>query len=167
MGKSISGENRKLLPTNQCCQSVYRRNTGTNIISRIFPTYRIERKSVNISFIYRIYRAKTVNRLSDTIESSSQHIRRYCYLHWTPGQSCVRILKRHIFCSFEYLNDCLILIQFNDTAHFLCIAFYNKLYDFIIESSLYPFQHNKRSIYIAQSKIFYCHLWSPLMRSFP
>ena len=48
--KSISGENRKLLSTNQSCQSVDRGNSGTDIVSWIFSADRVERKSVHISF---------------------------------------------------------------------------------------------------------------------
>ena len=48
--KSISGENRKLLSTNQSCQSVDRGNSGADIVSWVFSADRVERKSVHISF---------------------------------------------------------------------------------------------------------------------
>ena len=48
--KSISGENRKLLSTNQGGQTINCRNTGIDIVSWIFSADRVERKSVHISF---------------------------------------------------------------------------------------------------------------------
>ena len=41
MGQAVSGENRKLLAADQCGKSVNGRNTGVDIISWIFPCYRV------------------------------------------------------------------------------------------------------------------------------
>ena len=47
--KTVSGKNRKLLSSNQCGQTVDCRDTGADIVSRIFTFYRVKRKSVDIS----------------------------------------------------------------------------------------------------------------------
>lgn len=48
MGKTVSGENRQLLPSDQCGQPVDSRNTCTDIVTGIFSSYRVQGLAVHV-----------------------------------------------------------------------------------------------------------------------
>ncbi len=146
MGKPVSRENRKLLPADQRSKSVNGGNSRADIVSRILSFYRIQRKTVNISVIQGCNRSKSVNRLSDPIERTPQHIRGYRHLHGMSGELRVRIHKGHIFRPLKHLDHCLILVELYDTPHLPDMSVYHKLNDLIKKCILYPFQYNKRSV---------------------
>ncbi len=74
MGKSVSGEDRQLLTADQSSQSVDGRDTGTDIVSRVFTGYRVQRQAVDIQTALCLDLSQSVDGLSDTVEGTSQDI---------------------------------------------------------------------------------------------
>ena len=75
MRKSIAGKDRQLLSTDQSGQTINCRNTCTDIVTRIFTAYRIQRQTIDISLIRRKQWSQSIDRYSDSVKCSSQHIR--------------------------------------------------------------------------------------------
>ena len=110
MRKSVSGEDRQLLTADQGGQSVDCRNSGADIVSRVFPHDRIQRKSIDIPFQLCNDRTQIIDRLSDSIKCPSQHIRGERNLHRMSGQFGVCVLQRHALRSFKDLDHRFVFI---------------------------------------------------------
>ena len=110
MRKSVSGEDRQLLTADQGGQSVDCRNSGADIVSRVFPHDRVERQAVDISFQLGNNGTQIVNGFSDSVECTTQHIRGKCDFHRMSGQSCVCIFQRHVLRAFKDLNHSFVFI---------------------------------------------------------
>ena len=86
--KSVSGEDRKLLTTDQGGQTVNCRNTGMDIVSWIFTGNRVQRQAVDVSVLpQRKIGPSTVDRFSDTVEGTSKDFRGKSDLHRMSGQT--------------------------------------------------------------------------------
>ena len=157
MRQSISRKNGKLLAPDQRRQPVNGRDPCTDIVPGILSLHRVQRQTVYISPVRGHNRSQPVNRFTDPVKGTSQHIRRYRHLHRTSCQLGMGILKRHILRPFKHLDHRLVLIQLNDPSHLLLLSFYCKFHDLIIECVLQAFQHHQRTIYAAQPQIFYRH----------
>ena len=93
MRQSVSREYRKLLPADQCRQTVNRRDSGTDIVSWILPSDRIQRKSVYIPFFCICNRTKSIDRFPDSVKCTSQHFLRYSNFHRMSRKSCMGIIQ--------------------------------------------------------------------------
>ena len=63
------------------------------------------------------------------------------------GQTCMGIAEGHIICSLEYLNNCFVFINFNDTTDFLGSVVHVEFYDFFVGSIFDAFQNYERAVY--------------------
>ena len=144
--KSVSGEDRQLLATNQGSQTVDCRNTGMDIVSWVFTGNRVQRQAVDVSSYLCVNRSHAVDRFSDTVESTSKDFFGKSDLHRMSGQTGMGIGKRHARGSLKYLNNGFVFVYSNDTSQFFLIAVYGKFYDFLVGSIFYTFQNNQRAI---------------------
>ena len=97
VGKSVPGEDRKLLPADQGGQSVDGGDAGADIVSRVLSAHRVERQAVHVPLQGGDDGAQVVDGLADAVEGAAQHIRGERDLHRMPGELRVCILKRHVF----------------------------------------------------------------------
>ena len=93
--KSVSGENRQLLSTNQGGQTVDCRDTGMDIVSWVFTGNRVQRQAVDVSSYLCVNRSHAVDRFSDTVKGTSQDFLGKSDLHRMSGQTGMGIGKRH------------------------------------------------------------------------
>ena len=149
MRETVSGKYWKFLTTNQSSQTIDRGDSCVDIVSRVFTFHRIQRKSVDIKAYLRSDLAQTVDRLSDTIEGTSEDLLGKTDLHWMPCKACVCIAQGHVVCSLKNLDNSFVLIDFYDTADLLCSVIHVKFYDLFIGCVFYPFQNYQRAVYLA------------------
>ena len=81
MWKSGCREDRQLLSTYQCVQSVNSRYTCLDKLFRIASGCRIHRKSVDVTSLIRQDLRASVDRATQSVKDTSQHIFRYTKLH--------------------------------------------------------------------------------------
>ena len=146
MGKPVSGEDRKLLPADQCGQSIDRRDAGMDIVPRILTADRVERKPVYIPLQSRDDGAEIVDGLSDAVEGAPQHIRGECDLHGMSGQLRVCILQGHILGALEDLDHSPVLVDLHDTPDLSLGAVHDEFHDLIVEGVLYALQRDQRAV---------------------
>ena len=92
VGKAVAGEDRKLLAPDQRSKAVDCRDSGTDIISRIFSCNRIERLSVHIPSQIGYNIPQTVDRLSDSVKRPAENVRGERNLHRPSGQPGVSVV---------------------------------------------------------------------------
>ena len=151
MGKSVSGEDRQLLTSDQSSQSVDGGNTGTDIVSRVLTGYRVQRQTVDIQTALCLDLSQSVDGLSDTVEGTSQDIRGKSHLHGVSGEFCMGIFQGHSVISFKHLDNSLVLVKLDDTAKLFLIAVYRDLYDLLKGGVLNAFENYQGAVDLTES----------------
>ena len=108
--KPVSRENRELLSPDQRCQSVDGGDPGTDIVSRILSSHRIQRQTIDVLLFSRHDRPQIINGLSDAIKGSPKHLPGKSDFHRMSGKSRMSIDKRHALGSFKDLNHSFVFI---------------------------------------------------------
>ena len=151
MWKTVSGENRKLLSTNQGGQTINCRNTGIDVVTRILTGNRVQRQSVDVQADLRCDLTKTIDRLSNTVKGTSQDFRGKPDFHRMTTKTCMSVSKGHIICTLENLNYCFIFVYFNNTAKLFGTVIHTEGDDFLIGSVFNAFQNYKRAVYFTKA----------------
>ena len=66
-----TGEYRQFLPSDKCCQTINRGNTGVNVISRVHSCHRIDWLTVYICLLFGVNVTQTVNRSAESVKHSA------------------------------------------------------------------------------------------------
>ena len=130
MRKTVSGENRKLLSTDQSGQTIDCGDTGTDIITRIFTGDR----------------SQTVDRVADTVEGTSQDLFGKTDLHRVTGQTGVGVVEGHIVGTLENLDHGFVLVDLYNSSQFLFFPVDGKFYNLFICCIFDTLQNYQRTI---------------------
>ena len=147
MWKTVSGENRKLLSTNQGGQTINCRNTGIDVVTRILTGNRVQRQTIDVQAYLRCDLAQPIDWLSNTVKGTSQDLRGKPDLHRMSGKTCVCIAEGHIVSSLKNLDNGLVLIDFHDTADLLSAVLHVEFHDLLVRCVFYTLKDNKRAVY--------------------
>ena len=76
-----TGEDRQLLSTYQCVQSVDGGHAGLDKLGRVYTGRRVHRQAVDISSLFRKDLRSVVNGASQSVKDTAQHISGYAKFH--------------------------------------------------------------------------------------
>ena len=152
MGKTVSGENRQLLPSDQCGQPVNGGNACTDIVTGIFSPYRVQGLAIHIRPFLSHDFSQIINRLSDPVKCSSQKAFGKPDFHGMTCETGMGVLQRQVFGLFKHLHHRFILIDFHHTAQLAlrqAAVVHGDFHNLIKRSALYAFQYYKRAVHAA------------------
>ena len=164
VGQTGSGENRKLLSTNQRVQPVNGRYTGLNKLGRIVTGCRVHRQAVHVSHFVRDDLRTAVDGVSHTIEDTSQHIRGYGQLNAVAQETHLALCQIDAGGVLKQLYEHVVAVDLQNTAVADVAVGELDLTQLVVSDAFYSFHQHQRAGNFGYGLIFFQHYSSA---SFP
>ena len=161
MRKTGCGEDRKLLSTNQCIQSVDRRYTGLDKLLRITSGCRVHRKSVDISSLFRKDLRAIIDRSAQTVKNTAQHVAGYAKLHASSQKTYLTVGKVDTCGTLKQLHQCIASVDLQNTAS-SCFAIGKLNLTKLVKCHVFnaTYQHQRAGNFL-YGPIFFWHFTGP------
>ena len=155
MRQTGTGEDRQLLTTNQCVQTVDSGNTSLNELVRIYTSSRVHWNTVDIDSLVRNDFRTAINWTSHTGEYTSEHIFGYWQLKTMTEETNLTVTQVDTCGIFEQLNNSVAAVYFQNFTTTDIAAWKFDFTQLIVGDTFYAGYHHQRTCDFSYGAVFF------------
>ena len=144
-----AGEDGQLLAADKGGQRVDGRNAGADVVTGIDAAHRVDGRAVHVAPELGVNFTQAVNGAAQAVQGAAQDLGAQVHHHGVAGQGGAGVVQREAGGAFKHLDDALLTLDHNDTAHALGAVGELHHHHLVVGSVLHAVQDYQRAVDLA------------------